>query len=298
MRASFVVSAVALVTLVGGPASAESLRMAPAAKAELTRSIAADRSAHPEAFARVAALRGRVVELDAHKRGPLPAVAPLFRKAAPEDFFALAELGAYGPPDAASLSLSAVRALRAGALEALGRIGDARALPVLRAVLEGDDDDMVVQGAAAEGLGRLASAESLAVLTRALGGTKPQRIAALRGLAVSHRASAAQELARFAQLPADAEMRLATLRALGEAGAAWAVTAPNARAAADAATVRSTAARALVSALLREQGELETEAADALLLVAAPETAELLRAALPGQPAEKRAAVEYVLRRL
>lgn len=280
--------AVASATVSSGASAAT---LAPAARAELTKQVVADKAANPEAFAAVAAVRAQVPELDAHKRGPLAVLAPKFVALGKPAVLPLLELVALeGASPGADLTETARRALRLSAVEALGKLRDDRALPVLLALLDGTEDDPDMVKALASAVGRAgtdgAAARLVAAFAKAPMGS-PRRAALAAGMGECRRRVVVDALARAlgaeANPPADAsglasEVQLAMVGSLGRAANAWAWKTPQVQTAApgEEGAVRVAAAEALLRAYASGTRELRGRVVEELRVVDAPETKAIM----------------------
>lgn len=219
----------------------------------------------------VAALKSRVPELDANKRGRLatslrPALESLGADALPE------LLEASQAPRDPAWADSAALAWQASLLEAMGTLADPRARAVFEKVLADTSSHFLVQRAAAEGLAKLGDSATLLPLIGS--DAVVAGIGALRTVQVA-RALAAE----LATHPADARAKL-IVRALSDVGNAWAWKTLKAREAEQA--TRHEAAAALVQAFVAYDGEVRQAASNALLVVDAAATPALIAQAKAG----------------
>ena len=198
------------------------------------------------------------------------------------------------------LTPSAERALRLGLLEAVGIVRDARAVPVLSAVLDRSRDEATTR-AAAEGLGRIGTDEAFAVVAGALGKARAAHDAErervlFEGVGAFKRTAAAKLLAaKLAAHPDEATARVLA-RALGSVGNAWAWQALADRA--EEADARDAAARALALALPAYRAEARGAIEKALLVVVAPGTKGHLAEARKGASADGVAVIDALEARL
>ena len=93
----------------------------------------------------------------------------------------------------------------------------------------------------------------------------------------------------------DEEVARAVARSLGRAGNAWAWKTVADKS--EEARIRETAARALVDAYVRRDGEARTAASNALMVVDAPETPALIAQAKKGAPADAIKALDALAER-
>ena len=241
----------------------------------------------------VEAVRRAADSLDAKKRGG--AVAPLgrtFKQFGPEALLpmldALSNPNAPGGPVTPGGQLS----LRVGLLEAVGVLRDARALPVLEAILVASNEPFPVTRAAAEAYGLMQTdAVAARLIGLARGGDAHAR-AVREGLASCRRVVVAQALGAAVSTVTDVREQVELARALGVVGNAWAWKTPDVVTRAEESEVRLVAARALVAAFVRWSAEARQAASNALMVVDARETPALIAAAMAGATPEQRAALE------
>lgn len=242
-----------------------------------TKEIAQARAASPAAFSALAALRARVGELDARKRGRLAPLTPRLAALGPAGTWALVEALAFDGALDPSLPRSAHVAWQGGLLEALGRLRDGRVQPLLEAAVAAPGLEPEVVRSATEALGLLGTDSAVAALLARASVAGPHRDAMLPGLGHCRRLAMADFLARALAASVDDVERLALVKALAHLGNAWALATPaGAPVRAEAPRIQGTAAQALVRLFAKSQGRVREEAADALLVVDAPETPMLL----------------------
>jgi len=258
---------------------------APAGAADLHRlrdEVKSARVQTPAAFEALAALRARVIAspppLD--RRG---VVARQMVALGPDGLYPLLALL---EPDAAELASASARSraiLRQSAVEALIKLADLRAAPLLRTLLDSDPDDDVARGAA-DALGVLETREeALFLIARAQPGAARDR-AAISGLSLCRRPEVAAHLAaRLSAHPDDA-----TAAALADAiafyGSSWAWEALGPTRAADGERARLRLTQALLAAYPGYRGHARQALGDALVTVAhptAPNALSDLRARAP-----------------
>lgn len=271
----------------------------PAAERDrLIAQIASARREDPEAFTLVPQLRHRLPALDAKKRGPRVPVSALLKPLGPRALFPMLEALAVEAPPQGELTPSAWLAMRVGLIEAVGVLRDGRAAPVLAAILDAPAQESDILRAAAEALGRLgddAAASRLAALAR---GDDARRGPVLAGMGGCRRLLCAQALAAALQPHPEPALAKAVVRSLGEIGAAWAWRTPGVKARSEEQAVRAVAARALVSAVVGYDGEVRQAASNALLVVSAPMTGQLIEEARREANADQKAALDALSARL
>ncbi len=241
------------------------------------REIALARTASPQAFAGVASVRAQVATLDARKRGRLAPVTSYLASLGPAATWALVEALAFDGALEATLPRSAHVAWEAGLLEALGRLQDARVQPLLEVAVANEALEPEVVRSATEALGLLGNDRAVTTLLALASTPGAHRAAMLTGLGACRRLAVADFLGRALAGSIDDAERLRLVKALSRVGNAWALETPTgAPVKAEVPRLKATAAQALVKLFVRSQGNVRQQAADALLIVAAPETPMLL----------------------
>lgn len=240
------------------------------------KAVAVARRERPQAFAAVQALRAKVLSLDAKKRGPFAAVTPQL-KAIPSVTWALVDALRTNGALEVGAPVTARIAWQTGLLEALGAQYDRATEPVLIAALNSASNPETIRSAA-EGLGRLGSDRAAAALVQAATTrTGTERLAVLKGMGACRRVVVAEFLARQASLSTDEQELRALVKGLSTVGNAWALETPNgAFVRAEIPALRSVTAGALVRLYTTTSGHVRQLAADAVLVVNAPETKLLL----------------------
>lgn len=239
--------------------------------------IAAARAASPGAFTAVAAVRAQVGALDAKKRGPLVPLGQRFAALGPVATWPLVEALAFDGALEPTLPRSAHVAWEASLLEALGRLQDARVQPLLEAAAGEPSLEPEVVRSATEALGLLGNDRAVATLLALAAVPGAHRDAMLPGLGHCRRLAVADFLARALAASTDDTERLRLVKALSFVGNAWALATPTgAPVRAEVPRLKATAAQALVKLFAKSQGPVRQQAADALLVIDAPETPVLL----------------------
>ena len=282
-------------------ASAEPLVRAssiPAApRAALLSDISHAKQAHPASFEKVKAVRLDVITRDKQKRGGLAPITPLYRALGRDALLPmLAEL--MDEPHATDMPTSATLAMRLGLLQAIGELRDARAVPVLEAVLDAPTGDARIARTAAAALGNIgsdAAVDALLSRTERAGAT---RLAVLAGLGSCRRAKAAGALAALLGGSLDDETADVVAGALGDLGNAWAWQTSKVAASGERDVVAGLAASALVRAFVTRDGRVRARAEKSLMLIGADAALVELRAARDGADTATRAAIDALLVRL
>lgn len=268
------------------------------ARAALVADIAAARTADPQSFEAVAGVRGRIADLDANKRGRLAPIPMYLKNIGPNSVMPMLEAIAIEGGERGELTDSAWVAWRAGLIEAVGGQRDQRAESVLRAILSGPEEDVLVVRAAAEALGKLGTDEAVSVLTVMAKTPGAKQLPVVQGMGACRRIGVAQALAEVLTGSTSPELTLAAIRSLGDVGNGHAWKTPSVAVhVAEEDTVRSTAAQALVKALAANTGHLAQAASNALMVVDHASTPGLLKAARAGATEEASAALDKAAER-
>ncbi|MBI5533297.1 MAG: hypothetical protein HY898_11310 [Deltaproteobacteria bacterium] len=269
-----------------------------ASRTALAVRIQAAHKQHPEWFNGVRQVRARAAELDAHKRGRLAPLSPLFKALGRNALLPMVEMMAFEATPRGDLNDTAWRALQGGLLEAVGDLRDPSVRSVLVAVLDGPETDEVVVRAAASALGKLADtsdADKLIALARTPGA---KHKAVLAGMGDCRRSAVATALGDMLAAHPDEPTARVIVRSLGSVGSAWAWKTPDVATHADEqAAVRATAARALVSAFSGYEGDVRTAASNALMMVDDPSTPSLIATARQGASAPLAAELDRLAER-
>jgi len=268
-----------------------------AERAVLMAQVRDARAANPSSFERLAAAAARLPGLDAQKRGRYPAVVPMLRALGADALLPMLEAIALDAPSRGRVSDEGWTAWRAGLVETVGALRDARSAPVLEALLDGPNADFMIVQAAAGAYGKLetdAVAARLIGLSRA-GGAKQSAV--LSGLGHCRRVAVAQRLAEVLGSASDeATVRLAA-HALGDIGSAWAWSTPQVTHPQEQDAVRETAARALIAAVARHRGETRGKLISAVLVVDHAATLSMIEAHKQGAGPDAKAGLDELARR-
>lgn len=256
-------AAVSSLALASASAHADGLLTKPSAlsaadRAALEHAIAADKVAHPEAFAAVAGVQGHLPAGYAHRQKPVPEVSRELEALGADALLPMLAAIAFETPAAPGNNDAEREALGVGLVRAVSHLRDARSAPVLRAVLQTSKPDALVARFAAEGLGAVCSTVGAADLIAHTAPSDPLRIAAIHGLGECRTLESAKHLASLVTPGLDA----ATARALGLAlgrlasPGAWKAMGPSATKTGDA--VRAVVADALFAGYVGNAGETRT----------------------------------------
>ncbi|MBX3215800.1 MAG: HEAT repeat domain-containing protein [Labilithrix sp.] len=277
------------------PMSPAAFRMPAKSFAELSAQIAKARTVDPRAFVSVNGIVSHAPEADARARGRKAPVALYLAKLGPSALMPMLELLAVDAPR--GIPAESAPGLRRDLIEAVGLLKDARALPVLYAILDDTTEDAATVRTVTEAVARMGTDEAAARIVGALDASKDadRTRSILAGMGECRRLRVADALASRLRSTTDEATARAAARSLGRAGNAWAwKTVADRR---DEAKIRETAARALVDAYVRRDGEARYAASNALMVVDAPETPALVAEAKKGASPETAKALDTLAAR-
>ncbi len=271
------------------------------ARARLETAITAARAHEPATFDAVRTIVTRADELDRQKRGRFYPMTPILRGVTHGHAgSAMALLEPLVAPERFTMprSESARIALRAGLIEAAGDQKDPAAAPVYRAIIATSTEFFEVR-AAVEALGKLALDADVATLSRLVTTPGPNQDAVVAGFGSCRRAAAARALeAVVAQRPTGMAAKH-LLRSLSAMGSAWALATPNAAPALEAPAIRDTSARgALAMFVATSEADVRTDASNALVVIAAPDTPQWIADAKKTASPDLAAALDALASRL
>lgn len=254
-------------------------RMPARAFPELRRDVAHARAVDARAFVAVNAIVSKAPSINARARAHKAPIALYLSKLGPSALMPMLEMLALDAPR--GLPSGSAAAVRRSLIEAVGLVRDARALPVLGAILEDTSEDAETTRTVTEAVARIGSDEAATRIIAALEAARDARARAiLSGMGECRRVRAVEALASRLRATSDEATARVAARALGRAGNAWAWETEADRSA--EATIRAAAARALVDAFVRQSGEARDAASNALMVVDAPGTPALIAAAKKG----------------
>jgi HEAT repeats len=275
-------------TLAGAPKVAEAappgtqgaaFRMPAQPFADLRRDVVQARAADPRPFAMVNDIVTFAPEVNAHARARRAPIALYLAKLGPSAVLPVLEKLAIDAPR--GLTTQSAPILRRDLIEAVGLLHDPRGLPVLSAIIDDETEDEETTRTATEAIARIGTDEAASKLVASLAGARDARARAIvAGMGECRRLLVTEAAAERLRVTTDDATARVAARALGRAGNAWAWRTMADRS--EEARIRETAARALVEAFARRNGEERTAAANALLVVDAPETPALIAAAKKG----------------
>jgi hypothetical protein len=285
----FVSIAIALGALVaddalGAPPVANVAAHMPAARlADLRVEINRARASDPGSFAAVKKIVARAPEAALRARGRTAPTAREIASLGKSALLPALELLALEPTHGVTADYAPT--LRRDLVEAVGFLKDARALPVVQTVLDDEAEDVDTTRTAAEALARIGTEEAATKLLSSLDAAKGDRARAIvLGMGECRRLHVTEAIAERLRGTNDEAMARAAARALGRAGNAWAWRTLTDRL--EEGEIRETAARALVDAFVRYDGEARDAASNALMVVDAPITPTLIASARAGASTE------------
>ncbi|MBI4956222.1 MAG: hypothetical protein HY908_29665 [Myxococcales bacterium] len=287
----------------GAPARADGLvaapgDLAPAVRAELAREIAAARVREPAAFAAVAAVAGYRPESYRAFRNPAPTVTGELVALGRAALWPMLEELAFAARPRGSATDAEWEALAVGMLQAVGRLRDPRAAPVVRAAFRASRPDGRVAHFAARALGDACHGDeaSRSLLAEALGGAR--RRAGVAGLGQCRGLPSARLLAAALEQTVDPEDAVQLAAALGAQGSSWAWRALGAERQAEGEAVRAHLSAPLGAAFFRFAGEARNALARAIRMVDHPALAAALRARRAAADAPTLAEVDRLIAHL
>ena len=260
----------------------------------LRREIAQARAADARPFAEVGRIVARATEMNALARARRAPIALYIAKLGPSALMPALELLAVAPPRA--LQEASVPDVRRELIEAVGRLRDPRALPVLFPLLDDAAEDAATTRATTEAIARIGTDAAADKLLAALAAASTDRARALvASMGECRRLRVTEAIALRLRTTTDEATARAAARALGRAGNAWSW--PTFADRREEARIRETAARALVDAFVRHDGDVRSAASNALMVVDAPETPVLLAEARKTASAETARALDALAAR-
>lgn len=248
----------------GATAFTVAQRMPAQSLVTLKRDVAQARAIDSKPFVNVNALVTNAPEADAKARGRKAATAQYLAKLGPSALMPMLEMLAIEAPK--GVPADALPSVRRDLIEAVGLLRDAKALPVLTAILDDKSEDADTTRSAAEAVARLNSDEAATRILIALDASSGERTRAiLAGMGECRRMKITEALASRLRSNTDEATGRVIARSLSRAGNAWAW--QTAADKTDEARIREAAARALVDGFVHQTGEARDAAAKALLVV-------------------------------
>jgi len=270
----------------------DSSRLPAKARARLDAQIAKARASQPAAFAAVAKAPAMAAAADAKKRGRRGSIARQLKALGKPALLPMLEMVAVAGPERGARTEAAWQTLQVGLLEAIGKLRDERAVPVLMAILDKRGADYEIDRAAAQALAKLgtdAAATKLVTLARTKG---DKQLAVLAAMGDCRRTVVAETLAELVGKRPDADTARVIARSLGAVGNSWAWSMPSVAATGEGPDTRATAAEALMATFIAYDGHTRRVAAKAILLVDDSATPALIAKARQGADAELSAALD------
>jgi len=234
--------------------------------------IRIDRDRDATVYKSLEGLRNQMVVLDSRKQGRIAVVGTTMETLGAAGLYPMLQDLMEDRPFEKALP-SVRQGWRIGLLFAVGRQRNPAARAVLEHVVRTEADVQILTSAA-EALGKLQDADAAKVLIEASAGTSPRALAILRGMGQCRRLVMVDHLASRSRTATGAEAEN-TLAALREVGNSWAWTTDVVSKSGEGDAVRSSAATALMGMWVA-QPELRNEARKALLVVDAPNAAQLV----------------------
>jgi HEAT repeat protein len=275
--------AVGAVQTLSAPAEAApvatSMRMPANRLAELKVQVAKARTLDARVFTNVNTIVNHAPEADARARGRKGATALVLAKLGPSALMPMLEMLAIDSPH--GIPEESAASVRRDVIEAVGLLKDARALPVLDAILSDASEDAATTRTTAEAVARIGTDEAATKILAALDASTGERThAIIAGMGDCRHLRVTEALATRLRTTNDAATARAAARSLGRAGNAWAWKTVADRS--EENPIRTTSAKALLDSFVRRSGEERTAASNALMVVDAPETPALIAEAKRG----------------
>ncbi len=258
--------------------------------AGLIARISAARLADAAPFDRLAELRDQLPDRANRSRGRYPPLVRILKAMGPQGLLPMLEQIAVAAPPQGELPDRVWMAWQVALVEAIGSLRDHSTEPVLWAVINSRQAELMVLEATAAALAKLGSDRvAQRLISLSAGADSSRRRAVLAGIGHCRRTEVARHLADLLATGPDQEIALLATESLGNVGSAWAWQTPAvARYGEEEAATRLIAAQALLEAYLAYDGEVRTLAAKAILVVADPHTPNLInRASADASPPDR-----------
>jgi hypothetical protein len=281
-RASVVAIATAAVTF-SGAACAGGAVLSPSdlpapARGQLESAVAQAHQDDAKSFDDVAALRRRLPELDAKKRGEVVTIALPLEDMGSRALWPIVEELVFTAQPPSDVLPGAWRDWRVALIEALGLLHDVRTEPVVLALLAKPDNDVPLLRASVEAAGRLGTRAAVTKVVALKPADAALRRAVWEGMGECHQMACVQALSAALGTGSDAETAAIVARALGRSASSWAWQTPALAASGEGPAVRAVAAKALMKALPTTAAGAPRDALfRALTVVEDPSTAQLAR---------------------
>jgi hypothetical protein len=254
IRGVSVIAASLAAATVSGSACAGGAVLSPsdvpaAARAQLEGAVAQARKDDPKSFEDVAALRRRLPELDAQKRGDVVTVALPLEDMGPRALWPIVEEIVFAAQPPSDLAPGAWRDWRVALIEALGLLHDVRTEPIVLALLAKHDADAPLLRASVEAAGRLGTRAAVSKMVSLKPADAALRRAMWEGMGECHQLACVHALSAALATGPDAETTGIVARSLGRSASSWAWQTPALAATGEGPSVRAAAAKALMNAL-------------------------------------------------
>lgn len=274
-------------------------QLAASHRSRLRRQVKQARQSDVAAFEAITKMRAKLPAIARRQRGRVVSlVQPLRAMGGAALMPMLAEL-AIDSQGRGSLTDRAWRGWRVSLLEAVGSLRDARAAPVLEAIVKSDQRDAAVIRAGARALARLGTDRAATTLIRLVRGRDAKRrLAVLAGLGECRRLRVARELAAILRATDDEATQRLAIASLGQVGNIWAWRAAKRAGRGGGDAIRRLALEALVSAYPGLSETSREAAAKAVLLISHPSTSARITAARANASAKKAGALDQLARRV
>jgi len=282
-RGVSVVAIAAATATISGSACAAGAVLSPsdvpaAARGQLESAIAQARKDDPKSFEDVAALRRRLPEFDAQKRGDVAMVALPLEDMGQRALWPIVEELAFAAQPSGDLAPGAWRDWRVALIEALGLLHDVRTEPIVLALLAKRDADVPLLRASVEAAGRLGTRAAINKIVALKPTDVSLRRAVWQGMGECHHLSCVQALGASLGGASDAETTAIVARSLGRSASSWAWQTPALASTGEGAAVRAAAAKALMNAVpSASPGATRDALFRALGVVEDPSTVQLAR---------------------
>ncbi len=247
------------------------------ARRQLATQISAARKSDEAAFEALARVRMNLVALDAKKRGRQPTVSPALRDLGRKALYPLIQEVAFLAKPRGEVETAAWQAWKLALLEVLGELRSPAASPIFLAVLASNESNFEINRGAVSALGEISDDASVRALVTLSSG--PKREAVLAGMGTCRRLLVAQTLGTAVSTASDMRMLTLLSKSLGMVGNSWAWRTPPVVAKDEEGAIRAIAARALVQAFVKSDGQARQAASNALMIVDARETSALIQEA-------------------
>jgi hypothetical protein len=273
-----------------------STRMPAKSLVDLRHDVAQARAIDSRPFVNVQSIVTNAPAADARARGRKAGTALYLAKLGPSALMPMLEMLALDAPK--GIPAEAAPGVRRDLIEAVGLLRDAKALPVLTAILDDKSEDEETTTRAAEALGRIGTDEAAARILTALEASKAEvgrTRAIITGAGDCRRLKVTEALATHLRTTTDEATARAAAKSLGRTGNAWVWQSLADRS--EESRVREAAARALVDAYVRRDGEARDAAAKAILVVDDAHTPALITEAKATASADAKKALDELATR-